>query len=134
MGLDVSHEAWHGAYSSFHRFRMAIAKVIGLDLESMQGYHRYVNGVHCECAKKPYGVSWDLLKHDAIFCLLNHSDCEGSIPWELLADLAKRLDDIAPLLAADASDPESAKWSERASQFANGCRKAIEAHESLEFH
>lgn len=32
MGLDTTHDCWHGAYSAFHRFRHGIARAIGLDL------------------------------------------------------------------------------------------------------
>ena len=39
MGLDTSHDCWHGAYSAFNRWRCAIAKAAGLPpLELMEGF------------------------------------------------------------------------------------------------
>ena len=29
MGLDISHDAWHGAYSAFNRFRQKVAQAMG---------------------------------------------------------------------------------------------------------
>lgn len=38
MGLDCSHNAWHGAYSAFMRWRIKLAEVAGLPpLEFMEG-------------------------------------------------------------------------------------------------
>lgn len=39
MGLDTSHNCWHGAYSAFDRWRKEIAKAAGLpSLELMEGF------------------------------------------------------------------------------------------------
>lgn len=50
MGLDTTHDAWHGAYSSFKRFRIWLASLIGLDLQNMEGY--------CED-----GIKWDTISY-----------------------------------------------------------------------
>lgn len=39
MGLDTSHNCWHGAYSAFHRWRCKLAEVACLPpLELMEGF------------------------------------------------------------------------------------------------
>lgn len=38
MGLDVSHDCYHGGYSTFMCFRNEIAKVVGIPLELMEGF------------------------------------------------------------------------------------------------
>lgn len=41
MGLDTSHDCWHGAYSAFHRWRQKLAEVAGLPpLDLMEGFWR----------------------------------------------------------------------------------------------
>lgn len=88
MGLDTTHGCWHASYSSFDVFRQAVARVCGVDLDSMEGF----------CRTKKY-VTWDSLAPDPIFALLNHSDCDGEIAVADLIPLADRLDGIVAKLA-----------------------------------
>jgi len=37
MGLDTSHECWHGAYSAFTRWRHELATVAGYDVVHVDG-------------------------------------------------------------------------------------------------
>lgn len=111
MGLDTSHDCWHGPYSSFNDFRRAVAKVLGFDLDSMVGF----GGLQ----------SWDDLPADALHPLLNHSDCEGQLTPQECAGIMKRLREIAPDLG---------EWQARAEQFAAGCEQAAAAGEVVDFH
>lgn len=38
MGLDTTHDCWHGAYSAFMRWRRGIAKAAGIPLDLMEGF------------------------------------------------------------------------------------------------
>ncbi len=38
MGLDTTHDCWHGPYSSFNRWRTQLAAEIGLPLPLMEGF------------------------------------------------------------------------------------------------
>lgn len=38
MGLDTSHDCWHGAYSAFMRWRRAVAKAAGIPLDLMENF------------------------------------------------------------------------------------------------
>ncbi len=39
MGLDVSHDCWHGAYSAFMRWRQEIARAAGIPLTLMENFY-----------------------------------------------------------------------------------------------
>ena len=129
MGLDITHDCWHGAYSAFNRFRHGIARAIGLDLDSMQGYSESTGRA---------GIAWSLLKPDPIHILLNHSDCEGEIAVPNLLPLAARLEELIPALAAiDGVEPGvghlSSGLASAAKRFADGLRRAAAAGEAVEF-
>ena len=125
MGLDVSHDCWQGAYSSFHQFRDRIAKVAGIALDEMRGF-----------SLSRGGISWDSLQPDALHTLLNHSDCDGYIEAADCAPLADRLEEILPLLAeeTDKDDREAAWYVQKARQFIDGLRLAAAAGERVEFY
>lgn len=113
MGLDTTHNAWHGSYSSFSHWRVATAALLGFDLHSMVGFG----------GKR----SWSDLVPDPLHKLLDHSDCDGEISPEDCAAIAKRLEELIPNYTVD--------WHRGAAhQFADGCRDAAAAGEALKFH
>lgn len=117
MGLDTTHDAWHGPYSSFNEWRREIAKAAGMPpLNDMVGFGG--------------SIEWDTLEPNDIHILLNHSDCDGEISWQdckLVADALTNLLDKLP----DASIYFSVK--RKAKQFIAGCILAYESKENLEF-
>lgn len=120
MGLDTSHDAWHGSYGSFNNFRRELAKAAGITLDDMYGF----NG----------NIQWDTLEPRPLHILLNHSDCDGEIPWEVCKDLA---DDLTTLLdkLPDANQSEFYPRSkEKAEQFIKGCLLAFKNKENIDFH
>ncbi len=122
MGLDTTHDCWHGPYSAFNRWRQAVAKAAGIPLYLMDGFHQCPNATAMEWAAprdggpmcaSPYGpllhgwarqaddllpISWNVLKPDVLHVLLNHSDCDGEIAAEHCAPLADRLEQLLPML------------------------------------
>ncbi|MFA5445481.1 MAG: hypothetical protein WC262_10980 [Bacteroidales bacterium] len=130
MGLDVSYDAWSGAYSCFMRFRIALAHAAGLPpLELMDGFFRGADKFDRNIKPDWYNdlpIMWDALRPDPIITLLNHSDCEDEIALADLPALRDRLCELKPLMPDD--------WHERIDQFVRGCDEAIEQGESLEFH
>lgn len=110
MGLDTTHNAWHGAYSRFHRWRVAVANAIGINIDEMEGF----------------GGTKDWDQNHPLTPLLHHSDCDGDLSVEECKRLIIGLTEIK-----DKLEPE---WKERAEQFIKGCQDAIEADESIEFH
>lgn len=117
MGLDVSHNAWGGAYSRFNRFRHTLAKAAGIKWpdDSSDGMI-YFPGNYKDTNPGLYNF----------FC---HSDCDGDIPVSLLPFLADELQALLPKIQM--SDTEDCY--QRAEQFIAGCRSAIEVGEPLEF-
>lgn len=141
MGLDTTHDAFHGAYSAFDRWRGEILKAAG----GRGGYGR--------CRKEPaqegdregwwyYGPGYSGETHPGLHILLCHSDCDGEISPE---DCAKVADDLEALLPAleesllTAGDWESGHivryggFMTVTKRFISGCLAAAKAGEALEF-
>jgi hypothetical protein len=83
MGLDISHDAFSGAYSTFGRFRREIARVVGVkfpphndpELDNVFIYF-------------PEGFEDRAPGLFEFFC---HSDCDGEIGPDTAAKLADEL-------------------------------------------
>lgn len=122
MGLDTSHDCWHGPYSSFHAFRQAIAKAAGIpvdddgwDVPDEYDSDAYLYGRN--------GRETDALPGDVIWVLLAHSDCDGVIPPKHCEALADRL--------AALEMPDEHK--EDLDNFIAGLRDAAENWQAVEF-
>lgn len=159
MGLDTTHDAWHGAYSAFMRWRCEIAKVAGLPpLELMEGFFVpqrapgaqfdgtiptiYMGlAVRDDTAMHAIGrieaslpIKWDCLKPSALHELLCHSDCDGEIPAELCRPIADELEKLLPLLPEGSAGGHIGNWRDKTQQFIDGLRRAAAANEPLGFH
>lgn len=115
MGLDTSHNCWHGAYSGFNTFRETLAQLIGMNLRSMEGFGGDVPFESNE--KEPLNI------------LLNHSDCDGEIEHKDTLPLANRMQE---LLDANPSLDEYTK--RKMVQFIEGLKNAHEVGENVDFH
>ncbi len=118
MGLDTTHNCWHGPYSSFNNFRYALAKRIGINLNDYIGY-------------KDAGTK-DLasIEHD-LMPLFNHSDCDG----ELNNDQRRIIIGLNDVLDRwDLPDTmESKDFKADIIQFRDGCLDAFAANEIIYF-
>lgn len=124
MGLDTSHNAYHGSYGSFNDLRREILKAYnGVDLFTTKEY----DGIrrHDETIVNTGKSLVDLIDSNGILLLMNHSDCDGEISWvdcELVANallpLSGNLSSFRNLLLED---------------FIKGCQLAYESKENLEF-
>ena len=122
MGLDTTHNAWHGSYGAFARWRRALAKAAGMpDLEDIQG-HQAIDG-------DPAYVTFEMLKPDDIHLLLNHSDCDGFISSEDAGKIAIRLEELLSKLALQEED-----WQDKTKQFIKGLQLAAKRREKVTFH
>ena len=121
MGLDTTHDCWHGSYSSFGAWRrqVALAAGYGLDSEKDDLLIWQWTGVQ-EAAG-----TWATPPDDPLLYLLCHSDCDGVLPVSSLRPLARRLDEIAPRLRE--TDQALARV------FADGLRDAAAKNEPVEF-
>lgn len=147
MGLECSHDAWHGAYSRFMGWRKMLAKVAGIPpLGLMQGFYTPLalpgesfdlptlySGPGSMLADNPLRdldrdlpIAWDCLKDRPLLSLLSHSDCDGEIPTEECEGIAADLESLLPDIPED--------WQERTKQFIAGLRLAAAEGEPLVFY
>lgn len=155
MGLDCSHNAWHGSCGTFMRWRKKIAEAAGLPpLELMEGFYvsledeswvptLYHGLTTRESAygqgSRPYlsdiddrlPIKWECLKPSPLHELLYHSDCDGEIAADRCEPIADALESIIPLLPDE--DDYINQWKEKTAQFVAGLRAAVAANEPLEF-
>jgi hypothetical protein len=87
VGNRCSEAQW--SYSGFREFRNKIAKVAGINLEDMLGFHG------CK--------GWSSVEDD-IALLLNHSDCDGILTPEQCKKINPRLSELLNKL------PEDSHW------------------------
>lgn len=138
MGLDCSHNCWHGPYSLFMRWRQNVAEAAGLPpLELMDGFWGEPanspilwarKGLNDEKAfaflEKRLPIKWECLKPSALHLLLYHSDCDGELRWEDCNAIADELEKLKM--------PE--EWLVDTDQFVAGLRAAAKAKENVNFH
>lgn len=122
MGLDTTHNCWHGPYSSFARFREKLAMLIGLDLNNFCGYNN--NAENCIM------MSRNTINHD-IYPLLNHSDCDGVLLLHESESIVDGLNDI--LLHYINLKYIDSDLYDRIIQFRDGCLLAISKKEVIIF-
>ena len=152
MGLDCSHEAFHGAYSAFNQLRQQVCKAVGgsfpphTDAELLR---RLGVGDVAEAMRfKWEGDRWfvpDGVTREAwpgLYLFLCHSDCDGTLsPTECLL-VADDLDRVLALPRGGALDAPAGQghigqqggYRAVLGQFVKGCRAAHDADEVLEFH
>jgi hypothetical protein len=128
MGLDTSHNCWSGPYSAFNRWRRAVAKAVGIDLERMNGFW---NPERNKGQKGDKPMEWDELPPRPLHILLNHSDCDGKIESKDCGAVADDLESILDKL----DDRAPFQWSDygAAQRFIKGLRAAAAAKEDVEF-
>lgn len=150
MGLDCSHDAWHGAYSAFMRWRTEIARVAGLPpLCLMEGFFSPSNGYAAvyldphasdlsrsslERLHEQLPIKWDCLKPSPLHELLYHSDCDGEIAADRCGPIADELEKLIPLLPDGDAGGHIGHWRRKTEQFVKGLRVAAAEGEPLEFH
>lgn len=138
MGLDTSHDCWHGPYSAFSRFRDALAEAAGF---------RHCTGpLGIPCVELDWGgicrmIGSDLagewkvmpVRHDGkpepLIVLLAHSDCDGKIQANMCGPLADRIEELIPMLDAAGDNFRT----NDARRFVAGLRRAAQAGEPVEF-
>jgi len=73
MGLNTTHDCWNGSYSSFYRWRLALAQALIIENK--------------------------VILNDPLDELMQHSDCDGDIKHENCEAIANRLSELFPLLS-----------------------------------
>lgn len=138
MGLDVTHDAWHGAYSAFNRFRAAVCAAAG------GSWPPHPHGAELEGEPLTDQNRWyvpDSVTREAwpgLYAFLCSGDCEGSFPPEVCLQMAADLERLLPALDAMGAD-----WGHlgraggpggAARTYIEGCRLAASLGEELGYH
>ena len=130
MGLDVSHDTFTGAYSAFHRFRIAVARATGGDIHQTDSWPME--------AYFELGPGHDNESHPALFEFLGHSDCGGEIDPVTAGKLADEMEVLLPALDAMGDGgghlARAGGYGAVARRWIAGCRRAAQAGEPLEFY
>lgn len=133
MGLDTSHDCWHGAYSAFGRWRNELARVAGYSFYKQDGMDiPLIDWGHLP-DETLFG-EWERTPDDPLIVLIAHSDCEGVIHPAQAEALAKRLEELIPLLPQERDSGHIGDWRAKTQQFVDGLREAVERNEDVEFH
>lgn len=131
MGLDTTHDAWHGPYSAFREFRDELGKVSGFNVKNYDWdsiTNEQLLGHWGDVKPEIKDGIYDTPRHDPILYLLIHQDCEGEIEYQHLPGLMKSLETLRSNF--DLSDYTE----ESLDQFIEGIKSAIDAGQSLGFH
>jgi hypothetical protein len=134
MGLDTSHECWHGGYISFGVWRNELARAAGYKvLEPRIGQPGYELPWD-EFEDKNYQGEWDSPPgDDPLLFLLAHSDCDGVIHPRQGIHIAARLEQLLPLIRQPNPRHDIGWMREKTQQFIDGLRKAHAAGEDVIF-
>ena len=138
MGLDTSHDCWHGAYSAFSRWRNKLADVAGYAVAKVDWGDNWgprdtvlIDWGHIQ--QKNYDGEWDVTPTDPLMVLIAHSDCDGWIHPAQAGPLVDRLEELLPLLPDDDGGGHIGNWRAKTQAFIDGLRSAVAAGESVEF-
>jgi hypothetical protein len=143
MGLDTTHDCWHGPYSAFSRWREALAVAAGYAVwlvcedEKPHAYRRPVvmlDWGHLGTAAHLAG-DWEETPGDPLLVLIVHSDCDGEIRPAQALPLADRIEELSASLPPEEHGAWPPDWMHSKSEkFVAGLRKAAAQGEPVRFH
>lgn len=135
MGLDTSHDCWHGPYSQFMRWRQWLNLFVMLD-RADDGDDGAREISRMGATNDAIARAWEEGRYAdqsvPINVLMNHSDCDGAIPAEVCGPLADALQSLM-----ERRMPESGLYDEKrpaTQRFIAGLRRAAAAGEPVEFY
>jgi len=131
MGLDCSHDAFSGAYSSFSRFRKVIVTLMDGSFPPHEDKSLDPNSWY-------WSNQYSQETHPGLFVFLCHSDCDGEISPEDCKKIADEMEALLPKIdemgEGEGHIKRDGGYGEVARRFIKGCRKAHKANEPLEFY
>ena len=151
MGLDISLDTWHGAYSLFARWRTYLASLGGYHVIQLWKTGEFDRQIcwHCGISNpddfpSPHvcidwaAVTDDQIRgqwletpEDALLVLITHSDCDGTIYPRDAGPLADRLEELLPRVNDGAMDSMDTR--PRTKQFIKGLRMSASLNRPLVF-
>lgn len=147
MGLDCSHDAFHGAYSAFNSFRQAVADAIGgsypphfvKNADGSLATDDRGRAVYDRSRDQEMWYAGDGMtreKNPGIYEFLSHSDCDGEISPEMCKLVADELEPLLDKMPEKSGGHIAGRGGYRQvlQYFIDGCRAAHAANEPLDFH
>jgi len=141
MGLDTTHDAFHGAYSAFNRFRQAACEALGGSFPPHSNLERLkAIGVTEEPRRDWWYVPDEVTRetHPGMYFFLEHEDCDGIIPPEMCGLIAEEMERLLPRLDEMGEDvghiAAAGGIGAVARRFIKGCRLAAKRNEKITFH
>lgn len=138
MGLDTSHNCWHGPYTAFTRWRNAVAEAAGYEVKPVKddsGMVFQTAQIDWEAIEREnmgcYQGEWRTEQPDPVVYLIAHSDCDGALHPAQSGPLADRLEELLP--SVKDSHPFD-NHREKTQRFIDGLRTAVAAGEDVDFH
>ena len=132
MGLDTTHDCWHGPYSAFMRWREKLNHYVMRTREEDDPVAYHIAGMGW--TREALVAAWEAGQYDdlsiPINVLMGHSDCDGEIPADACAPLADALEALLVYM------PERGLYDEARPatvRFIDGLRRASAAGEPVEF-
>lgn len=120
MGLDVSHDAFSGAYSAFNRFRQIVAKAWG--------------GSYPPHDDKTLDREWVYLpdgggngEHPGLVAFLSSSDCDGEFSPKVAGMIADEMEALLPRI----KELDDGGYYAVAVKYIKGCRLAKSKRQKL---
>jgi hypothetical protein len=147
MGLDCSHDAFHGAYSAFNSFRQEVCRAAGGSypphwLRTYEGklalneHGNLIRDNSLDGGNFYLPDDINQASSPGLWEFLTHSDCDGEISAEMCALVADELEPLLEKMPTDSGGHIAARggYREVLQYFIDGCRAAHAANEPLEFH
>lgn len=144
MGLDCSHDAFHGAYSAFNSFRQEVAHAIGGSYPSH--WKRDDSGRLIQPLQRDESLDdnrwywgdkgYSQEKNPGLFEFFCHSDCDGEISPEMCKTVSDELEPLLEKMPNESFGHIAGRGGYRQvlQYFIDGCRAAHAAGEPLDFH
>lgn len=132
MGLDTTHDCWHGSYSGFKDFRDELGQASGFDVTNYDWdsiSEEQLRGHWGDLKPEIKDGLYDPPRHDPILYLLIHQDCEGELEWRYLPELKVSLEKVR-----DSGHEFGDYVKKHLDQFIKGLDLAISHGESVGFH
>ncbi len=134
MGLDVSHDAFSGAYSAFSRFRQIVARAMGGSFPPHSDREKFP-----EAEMWYWGEGFSQRTHPGLFAFMVHSDCDGSIMPSTCGRLADELEALLPEIekldnGGGGHIQREGGYAAVTKRFIAGCRRANAERRRLIFH
>jgi hypothetical protein len=135
MGLDTTHDAFHGAYSAFQRFRRAVARAANVSYPP-----------HADANLDPNTWYWNhgtgnKEKYPGLTAFFTSDDCQGSFTPATCLQMADEIEALLPKIREQENVDENWGHIAReggmasvAEKYIAGCRLAASLGEDLEYH